>query len=116
MRKVVGDRKSMETLKVAMIGDWTSVVGFKAVGVEPYIAVRPEDGPEVWNSLPRERYGVIIITEPVYEVLRDSIADFLTSEGLPVILPIPAISGSLGIAKAGARKRVEKALGSVIKG
>lgn len=104
----------MENLKVAMVGGWSSVVGFKALGVEPYIVASPEEGPAVWESLPRDRYALVMITEPVYEVLMERMPDFPGHEEMPVILAIPAIAGSTGAGRAGVKKRVEKALGSVI--
>ena len=106
----------MEGLKVAMIGGWSSVAGFRAVGVETYVVASPQEGPEVWETLPRDRYAVVMITEPVYEVLLEKIPDFPALEDLPVVLPVPAISGSTGLGRAGIKKRVVKALGSVIEG
>jgi vacuolar-type H+-ATPase subunit F/Vma7 len=107
--------KNMEKLKVAMVGGRTSTIGFKAIGVEPYIAAVPEDGPAVWESLPLEKYALVMITEPVYRFLRERYADFPGHEGLPVVLVIPAVTGSLGIGRADIKKRVEKAVGAIIK-
>ena len=104
----------MENLKVAMIGGWSSVVGFKAVGVEPYVVASPQQGPEIWESLPRERYALVLITEPVFEFLMERVPDFPGHEELPVVLAVPAVAGSIGTGRAGIKKRVEKALGSVI--
>jgi V/A-type H+/Na+-transporting ATPase subunit F len=101
-------------LKVAMIGGMTSVIGFKAVGVETYIAAVPGDGPAIWKSLPRDRYALVMITEPVYRVLLDEVTGFPDVEELPVVLVVPAVSGSLGLGKEGIREKIVKALGSVI--
>lgn len=106
----------MEKLKVAMIGDWDSVVGFKAIGVEAFVVASPVDGAALWESLPLERYAVVMITEPVYDVLRERIADFAAHEGLPVVMAVPTVSGSLGLGKTMVKKRVVKALGSVLEG
>lgn len=104
----------MDRLKVAMIGGFTSVAGFKAVGVDSYPVASPQDGPAVWNELPLEKYAVVMITEPVYEVLLQQVPGFPAVEDLPVVLAVPAVSGSTGLGRAGVKKRVEKALGSVI--
>jgi len=106
----------VDEMKLAMIGGFTSVAGFKAVGVDSYVVASPQDGPAVWEALPRERYAVVMITEPVYEVLLERVPDFPALEDLPVVLAIPAVSGSIGLGRAGIKKRVEKALGSVIEG
>ncbi len=104
----------MEELKMAMIGGWSSVFGFKAVGVDPYVVSTPAEAPAVWESLPREDYAVVMVTEPVYEYLRGNVAGFPAHEGLPIVLPVPAVTGSLGIARREIRNKVVKALGSVI--
>lgn len=104
----------MEDMRVAILGDWVSIAGFKAVGVEPYAVEDPESGPESWASIPLERYAVVMVTEPVYEVLRRRIAGFPAHEGLPVILEIPAVTGALGTAKSGIRELMTRALGAVI--
>jgi vacuolar-type H+-ATPase subunit F/Vma7 len=108
-------RRVMVEMKVAMIGGRTSTAGFKALGVETYVAAAPEDGPAVWRTVPLERYGVIMVTEPVYQRLREEMPGFPAHEGLPVILVIPAVTGSLGIGRADIKNRVEKAVGAVIK-
>lgn len=104
----------METLKVAAIGGWSSVAGFKAVGVEPIVAASPADGPAIWDDLAMDRYAVVLITEPVFAALRERTPGFPDHEGLPVVLAIPAVGGSLGLGGEEIRKRVVKALGSVI--
>jgi V/A-type H+/Na+-transporting ATPase subunit F len=106
----------MEKLRMAMIGGFTSVAGFKALGVDVFPVASPQDGPAVWDALPRDRYAVVMITEPVYEVLLERLADFPALEDLPVVLAVPAVSGSTGLSRASIKKRVEKALGSVIEG
>jgi len=103
-----------EGLKVAMIGGLTSVIGFKAVGVETYIASVPEEGPGIWEDLPKERYALVMITEPVYRVLLERMPGFPGEGDLPVIMPVPAVSGSLGLAREAIRARMVKALGSVM--
>lgn len=99
-------------LKVAMIGGRTSTLGFKAVGVETYIAPLPEDGPRIWREMDLRRYAVIMVTEPVFEVLHREIPGFPPHEGLPVILVIPAVTGSREMAAARMRERVQKAVGA----
>ncbi len=104
----------MKKLKLAMVGGFTSVAGFKAVGVDSYPVASPQDGPAAWNALPLERYALVMITEPVYEVLLEQVPDFPAIEDLPVVLAVPAASGFTGLGRASIKKRVEKALGSII--
>ena len=104
----------MESMRVAALGDWTSIAGFKAVGVEAYVVDDPEGGPEAWAAIPLERYAVVMVTEPVYEVLRRRVAGFPARDELPVILEIPAVTGVTGAAKSGMRELTVRALGAVI--
>lgn len=90
------------------------MIGFKAVGVETYIAAVPEDGPRIWASLPRERYALVMITEPVYEVLLEKVPGFPDVDELPVVLAVPAVSGTLGLGREAIKGRIVKALGSMV--
>ena len=40
----------METLKVAMLGGWSSAIAFKAVGVETHILSATDDPLGAWES------------------------------------------------------------------
>lgn len=98
-------------MKVAMIGGKTSIIGFKALGVETFAVPRPEDSPEVWNEVKQAEYAIIFMTEPIYEVLRLPV-DELRGEKLPVITVIPAVAGSREVGMEETRALVEKAVGA----
>ncbi len=104
----------MEKSRMAMVGGFTSVAGFRSLGVDAYPVAEPQSAPAVWEGLPLERYAVVMITETVYEVLLEKVPDFPPVEDMPVVLVVPAVSGSTGLGRSGIKKRVEKALGSVI--
>ncbi len=104
----------MERYKVAIIGGKTSAMGFKAVGVEPYTAAVPEEGPEIWRSLPQERYAIVMITEPIYGVLLEKVPGFPPQGRLPIVLVIPAVTGSQGMGLEILKRKVEKAVGADI--
>ncbi len=104
----------MERLKVAMIGGRTSTLGFKAVGVEAFVVSRPEDGPRIWREMDLSRYALVMVTEPVFEVLEREIPGFAAHGGLPVVMAIPAVTGPRDLAAARIRERVQKAVGADI--
>ncbi|MBN1289977.1 MAG: V-type ATP synthase subunit F [Actinobacteria bacterium] len=97
-------------MKIGMIGGNTSTMGFKALGVETFPVVRPESSIETWKKIKLDEYGIIFITEPIYEVLKEVVEE-LDRRSFPVITVIPAVSGSRGIAKEELRQRIEKAVG-----
>lgn len=100
-------------MRVAALGDWTSIAGFKAVGVEVREVENPEDGPRAWSEMPAERYAVVLVTEPVYAELRRRVAGFPARDVLPVVLEIPAVTGTQGTARSGLRELMVRALGTV---
>ncbi|WP_287152994.1 V-type ATP synthase subunit F [Candidatus Solincola tengchongensis] len=102
----------MSALRMAMIGGRTSTLGFKAVGVETFVAPLPEDGPRIWRELDLRRYAVVMVTEPVFEVLEREIPGFPPQGGLPVVLVVPAVTGTRETAAARLRERIVKAVGA----
>jgi vacuolar-type H+-ATPase subunit F/Vma7 len=104
----------MENLKVGMLGDWSSTMGFKAVGLQIHAASSKDEIVRLWEAMRGESYAIVIMTEPVFEALLEMEEDFPPREGLPVVLAVPAASGSTGIASSMVRERVIKALGSVV--
>ncbi len=102
----------MGGLKVAMIGGRTSTLGFRALGVETFVAPLPGDGPRIWGELDLERYAVVMVTEPVFEVLEREVPGFPPRGGLPVVLVVPAVTGTREMAAARMRERIIKAVGA----
>ena len=98
-------------MKIAVIGGKTTAIGFKALGLETFPVERPADALEVWGRLNLEEFGIIFVTEPIYEVLREELEP-LAYASLPVVSVIPAVSQSRGVMKAELRKLVEKAVGT----
>ena len=99
--------------KVAIIGDKTSVLGFKALGVDTYPLEKPEDGREIWFQIKEENYGVIFVTEPVYKVMEDLFGE-AAEQITPAVTIIPATTGITGLGMERIRKTIEKAVGADI--
>jgi V/A-type H+/Na+-transporting ATPase subunit F len=98
-------------LRVGFIGGKTSTVGFKALGVETFTVPRPEEAREVWRGIDLERFALIFVTEPVFDVLSEDIAE-LGEAGLPVVTVVPSVAGSKGTGRAEIRSLVERATGT----
>lgn len=104
--------RTAEKLGVAMIGGKTSTIGFRALGVDTYTVVFPENAEEVWEEIPLDRYAVIFVTEPIYEKLAERIEDFVQEKrDLPVITVMPSVAVSEEVGIKDIRQRVEKAVG-----
>ena len=98
--------------KIAIFGGKTSSLGFRAVGMDAYMVAEPEDAPPIWESIPKIDYAIIFITEPIYQVLESEVEDFPPEEEAPVVIIIPAVTGSRGLGLKAVKRRVEKAVGA----
>ena len=99
--------------KVAIVGDKTSVLGFKALGLDAYPLVRAEDGRGIWDQIREQDYGVIFVTEPVYEVMEDLLKE-VAEQVSPAVVVIPATTGGTGFGMEKIRKIIERAVGADI--
>ena len=101
--------------KIAVIGDSTSVLGFKALGLETVVANTAERAAEALKRLAREKTAIIYITEELAAHLEDEIARY-ADETIPAIILIPGHAGSLGIGRTALEKAVERAVGANLLG
>ena len=100
--------------KAAVFGDYDSIYGFAAVGLDIY-PTEPDEAAKALESLCSEErgYAVIYITERYAVLLAEQLEKYSTRV-LPAIIPIPGVSGNTGIGIANVKKMVEKAVGSDI--
>jgi V/A-type H+-transporting ATPase subunit F len=100
--------------KIAVIGDFESVLGFKALGLDVYPASNSVEAGAILTRLANEEYGVIYITEDLAQN-NDAILRYKDAP-LPAIIPIPGKNGSLGIGMASIKDCIERAVGADIIG
>lgn len=101
--------------KVAIIGDKTSVLGFKALGLDVYALETPEEGRRIWPRIKEQDYAVVFITESFYEAMEDLIKE-ITQQIKPSVTVIPAAAGRTGLGMNKIRKIVETAVGADVLG
>ena len=95
--------------KIAVLGDYNSIYGFAALGLDTFPVEDPTEGKEKLNRLATGEYAVIYITEQ----LAAEISKY--SEALmPAIIQIPGIAGNTGAGIENVKKSVETAVGSDI--
>ena len=99
-------------LKLAVVGNYESVLPFQAVGIESFILADDADGQlvETLNRLTNQNYAVIFLLEEWYSSHKD-LADELNESSPTSIIPIPGLKGSLGIGIQSIRESVERAVG-----
>lgn len=98
---------------IAVVGDWQSVMGFRALGLDTYPVTAPEEAREIIHRLAKEDCAVIYLTEQLAAKLGDVIARY-KDEMKPAIILIPGREGSLGIGKETLQSSIERAVGADI--
>lgn len=99
--------------KVAVIGDRDSIYGFASAGLEIHPVLTAQQGWTQIQKLVNDNYGVLYITESLYQKLEPQL-EVYKEETLPAIIPIPGVSENTGLGLANVRKSVERAVGSDI--
>lgn len=98
---------------IAVLGDPTSVLGFKALGFDVFPTESVEAAREILTALAGRKTAVIFITEQLAKNLGPEI-DRYRDEPAPAIILIPGRDGSLGIGMSNLKKSVERAVGADI--
>lgn len=98
-------------MRICAIGDYDSICGFAALGIDIFEALRKEEIEDLIEKAEEREYAVILITEKAAMEATERIDKYKTSM-LPAIIPIPNINENGNIGMEGLRKSVEKAAGS----
>ena len=101
------------TYQIAAVGDWESVMGFRALGLDTYPVTSVEEAKEKVRELAKTNCAVIYLTEQLAKDMEDVIAHY-KDELRPAIILIPGREGSLGIGKANIQRAIERAVGADI--
>lgn len=97
--------------RVAIVGDAVSVAGFRPLGFATFAVEHPQDSRELWPQLARGDYAVVFVTEPVYEVVADLVAE-QADKPVPAVTVIPGAGSAGGVGGAKLAKAIERALGT----
>ncbi len=101
------------TYQIAVVGDWESVMGFRALGLDTYPVTNADEARETVRKLAKDNCAVIYLTEQLARELGDVLARY-KDELRPAIILIPGREGSLGIGKANIQRAIERAVGADI--
>jgi V/A-type H+/Na+-transporting ATPase subunit F len=96
--------------RIGVVGDKDSVLAFKAIGIDVYPVVEPEEAKKTIDKLAYNNYAVIFVTEQVAQNVEETIERY-NKQMLPAIILIPSNQGSLNIGMQRIRDNVEKAVG-----
>lgn len=98
---------------VAIVGDSTSVAGFRPLGFAVFPVERPNDARDLWPRLSAGDYSVVFVTEPVYEAIGDLAAE-TADRPLPAVTVIPGVGSTGGVGEAKLSRAIERALGTQV--
>lgn len=99
--------------KVAVLGDYDSIFGFSALGLDIFPVSDQEEAVIKFNRLANDEYAVIYITEALAKRI-DHVIEKHRENLLPAVILIPGVSGNTGNGVAQVKKTVEQAVGSDI--
>lgn len=99
--------------RTAVLGDYDSIYGFAAVGLEIFPVDGAEEGKKLIRKLADRDYAVIYLTEALAAQIPEEI-EWCRERFLPAVIPIPGIFGNTGEGAENVRRSVEQALGSGI--
>lgn len=100
-----------KTRMVAVVGDRTSVAGFRPLGFAVYELDDPIQARELWPELVGGECGVIFVTESVYEAIADLVAT-IADQPVPAVTVIPGAGSEGGVGERKLARAVERALGT----
>ena len=96
--------------KIGVVGDKDSVLAFKALGIDVFPVLGPEEARKTIDRLAMNDYAVIFVTEQVAKDVEETI-DRYNRETLPAVILIPSNQGTLNIGMQRISDNVEKAVG-----
>ncbi|MBQ6468617.1 MAG: V-type ATP synthase subunit F [Lachnospiraceae bacterium] len=99
--------------KIAVMGDYDSIYGFAALGLDVFPVTEREEAGKLLHRLSEGDYGVIYITEGLAAAIASDIAKY-ADRIMPAIILIPGVFGNTGEGIRSVRKSVEQAVGSDI--
>ena len=101
------------TYSIAVIGDWESVMGFRALGLDTYPVTSVEEARKTVHDLAKTDCAVIYLTETLAKDMA-AVLDRYKDNTQPAIILIPGREGSLGIGKSNIQSAIERAVGADI--
>ncbi|MBR3232097.1 MAG: V-type ATP synthase subunit F [Lachnospiraceae bacterium] len=99
--------------KIAVMGDYDSIYGFAALGLDTYPVETKEEDTQLLKRLAENGYGIIYMTEKLGDTLKTAREEYMGRIS-PAIILIPGVSGNTGEGVKGVKGSVEQAVGSDI--
>ena len=99
--------------KVVVMGDYDSIYGFSALGLDIYPVKEKDEAKQTLKKLALGEYAIIYVVESLAKDLSEEIDKYKESIS-PAIILIPGVSGNTGEGITQVKLFVEQAVGSDI--
>ncbi len=99
--------------KIAVLGDWDSVLGFAALGLDTFPVWNETEAQQQFRQLTSGHYAVIYLTEAAARWLQQEMEKVRYSLS-PAVILIPGTYGNTGEGIRSVHRSVEQAVGSDI--
>lgn len=99
--------------RVAVVGDATSVAGFRTLGFAAFPVERAADARDLWDDLAGGEYAIVFVTEPVYAEIADLVAS-VADRATPAVTVVPGTGSPGGVGEAKLSAAIERALGTKV--
>ena len=94
-----------------VIGDEDTVLGLGMAGVSGRAVSRADEASSAFNEvIARKETGIIIITEAVADMIRETVDKYIFTQTFPLIVEIPDRTGPMP-GKPGIRELVNRTIG-----
>ncbi|MDH4139394.1 MAG: V-type ATP synthase subunit F [Coriobacteriia bacterium] len=100
-----------EGRRVAVVGDGTSVAGFRPLGFAVFALSEPSEARGLWQELTGGEFAVVFVTEQVWPHVADLAAD-AADRAVPAVTVIPGAGSVGGIGQEKLDRAIERALGT----
>jgi V/A-type H+/Na+-transporting ATPase subunit F len=100
--------------KMAVVGDSTSIMGFKPLGLDTYALNDADRISALWPQLLQDDYAIVLMTEPVFEKAQALLKQAETRV-TPAVIAIPSTAGATGGGRRYIQGLMERAIGASIK-
>lgn len=97
--------------KVCAIGDFDSMLGFNAMGLDVFPCTTVEEARRTLHKAARGKFAIVIITENFARDMQEDMNRY-KDERLPAIVPIPGMDGNYGVGMGNLKKSIQRAVGA----
>ena len=103
----------MPLAEIGAIGNREAILCLQAVGVTIFPSRSRHEAQKAFRSMVKNRYAIILVTEPIAELLKEEIKEY-EAQTLPAVVVIPDNTGSRGMGLQHIEDAVIKAVGANI--